>query len=149
MVIFNRCLLRALWGHMQSSISSWYIRVCVCVCVCVHNEVGAVITSIWQRCLAARRHKHSRSAAALTSSSVLCFLSALLNIARFSGKKKKTTTTLSNSISKFFMCQIQLHFPAQLRDHAAVGGKTEPEGSRRDWRISTSQCSISQSAIVP
>lgn len=27
----------------------------------------------------------------------------------------------NNSISKFFACQIQLHFPAQLRDHAAVG----------------------------
>ena len=41
----------------------------------VHNACRFVFTCNWQRCLPAWKHKQSRSAASLTSSSVLSFLS--------------------------------------------------------------------------
>lgn len=59
------------WGRRRQSISP-HART---QCACVRARQQPVITSLWQRRLAARPRKHSRATMSFTSSSVLHFLS--------------------------------------------------------------------------
>lgn len=105
--------------------------------VCAHSAVSPVCG----RHTETQRHKKSRSAASLTTSPVLSFLSAVLSIIRCYSDTVKLNFRVS-------------HLPNTAAFSGSAwwsrcGQETEPEGSQRDWQASTSQCSVSKCAILP